>query len=59
MEIAILILNKNRFVLSTNDSPFHLFQNIAKENINILCLVPNSLDLLLNFSKNDDLSFKI
>lgn len=58
MEIAILILNKNRFILNTNDSPFHLFQNIAKENINILCLVPNSLDLLLNFTKNDDLSFK-
>ena len=56
MEIAILILNKNRFVLSTNDSPFHLFQNIAKENINIFACLP--IDLLLNFSKNDDLSFK-
>ena len=58
MEIAVLILNKNKFVLSNYDSPFHLFQNIAKKKINILCLVPNSLDLLLNFSKNEDTSFK-
>lgn len=48
MEIAILLINKNKFFLSDKDDVFHLMNNIKKNKINILCIVPNSLDLLID-----------
>ena len=48
MEIAILLIHKNKFFLSDKDDVFHLMNNIKKNKISILCIVPNSLDLLLD-----------
>ena len=57
MEIAILIINKNKFFLSDKDDTFSILKNINKYDINILCIVPNSLDLLIDIEnkKNKDL----
>jgi len=52
MEIGLILTKKLQFVANDNRDTITLLDSIHKHNINILCIVPNNLNLLIEYNNN-------